>query len=448
LKLLRDFDAFLRDTVNVTDGQVEQLDTHVRGIETFLRRSDVLGTVVVRTIPQGSWVHRTIIRPLPGKTFDADILLELVHQPDWEPRGYINGLYSKLGDSPVYRDMVKRKNRCVRVEYAGAEHVDVVPFTVIAGIGNITNRDDNIFEPTDPQGFSRWMRDHDELASGNLRRVIRLLKFLRDFKERFSVKSVILTTLAGERVTATRKALSPDCYSDVPMTLKTIITDLADHLARYPDRPPSVPDPSGGNRTFDHRWDQRSYPAFRESMAFYAERVTLAYDEPDLERSVALWQDIFGPEFVHQQDRRVIKAAETGAVITGRDPGEEFVEERFPVRLVPSASMQIQCDVTARAGFRSGDLSAMHHRIGKHRTLDFSASVRNVQRPFDIYWKVKNSGSEAREASALRGRLQPDAGLLRRRETTLYTGEHYVECCVVKDGACVARSRRYPVIIG
>ena len=44
------------------------------------------------------------------------------------------------------------------------------------------------------------MKEKDGLTGGNLRKVIRLLKYLRDYKTTFSVPSVILTTLVGERV--------------------------------------------------------------------------------------------------------------------------------------------------------------------------------------------------------------------------------------------------------
>lgn len=44
------------------------------------------------------------------------------------------------------------------------------------------------------------MRGRDRLAAGNLRKTIRLLKYLRDYKQTFTVPSVILTVIVGGRV--------------------------------------------------------------------------------------------------------------------------------------------------------------------------------------------------------------------------------------------------------
>ncbi|MBY8854502.1 hypothetical protein K7G98_42165, partial [Saccharothrix sp. MB29] len=70
------------------------------------------------------------------------------------------------------------------VQYANnAMHVDIVPFVVLSdGTQNIVNRDDNCWERTNPGGFTTWMQGKDKITGGNLRKVIRLLKFLRDHK--------------------------------------------------------------------------------------------------------------------------------------------------------------------------------------------------------------------------------------------------------------------------
>ena len=79
----------------------------------------------------------------------------------------------------------------------------------------IINYAEDKFEDTHPEGFTAWMKEKDELSNGNLRKVIRLVKYIRDFKETFSVPSVILTMLLGERVQAFGEAGK---YADVPTT--------------------------------------------------------------------------------------------------------------------------------------------------------------------------------------------------------------------------------------
>ena len=70
----------------------------------------------------------------------------------------------------------------------------------------------------------------------------------------------------------------------------------------------------------------------------------------------------------------------------------------------------------------------------------------DVPKPSTVYWKVRNRGAEAASLRKLRGEIIADGGELRHKESTLYTGHHYVECYVVRDGVCVAMWNE-PVII-
>ena len=118
-----------------------------------------------------------------------------------------------------------RKCRCVWLRYAPENgvgcHLDIVPFVTLAdGRRVIVNRDINEWEPpfgsTDPQGFTNWVKRRDELTSNQFRRVVRLMKYLRNERHSFDgVKSVILTTLLGLQVTKD-SALDPSRYSNLP----------------------------------------------------------------------------------------------------------------------------------------------------------------------------------------------------------------------------------------
>src|SRR3546814_6616688 len=58
-----------------------------------------------------------------------------------------------------------RKCRCVRVSYANDMHVDIVPHVILSGWREvIVNRDENIWEDTNPQGFTDWMKKQDQIA--------------------------------------------------------------------------------------------------------------------------------------------------------------------------------------------------------------------------------------------------------------------------------------------
>ena len=96
--------------------------------------------------------------------------------------------------------------------------------------------------------------------------------------------------------------------------------------------------------------------------------------------------------------------------------------------------------------------------LKKHLHLRFHAQT-NTLKPYDVFWQVVNTGSEAISDDARRGKIiassSAGAGGLHstsvhghiRDEKTLYTGMHWVECFIVKDGLCVAKSGPYVVNI-
>jgi hypothetical protein len=112
-----------------------------------------------------------------------------------------------------------------------------------------------------------------------------------------------------------------------------------------------------------------------------------------------------------------------------------------------SYSAQISARYKAKGswqGFNSGE------PLNKYLDLLFNAST-NVPPPFHVYWQVVNTGKEAEVARQLRGEivLSKSAGVggLTQKEATSYTGFHWVECFIVKNSVCMARSGEFVVRI-
>jgi hypothetical protein len=296
------FDDFLKNVVNLGQFSLDKLDDRVEAIYKVLKADPELGPRIIKKIPQGSWPQRTIINPQNGKAFDADFMLQMKEEPDWadELWRYSSAVYKVLDNHPTYKDMPHgKKCRCVYVQYANnAMHVDIVPYVIRAdGSQNIIDRDHNQWEPTNPSGFTAWMKEKDDIANGNLRKVIRLLKFLRDHKNSFTgTKSILITTLLGNRVEDWRKVSEPGYYADLPTALLHIISDLDDWMWARETKPPIV-DPSNSGANFDHRWTQETYAYFRKRIHVHAAEIKEAYHETDEEASVAKWQDLFGDKF-------------------------------------------------------------------------------------------------------------------------------------------------------
>ena len=121
------FGAFLRDVVDLNPTRITTLEERVQAVQSFLRSANYRARIR-RFSPQGSWAHGTVIRPPRDRDeFDADFLMIVEEVEDWDPKEYVNALYRAFSASSRYEDKVKHRTRCVRIDYAGDFHLDVVP---------------------------------------------------------------------------------------------------------------------------------------------------------------------------------------------------------------------------------------------------------------------------------------------------------------------------------
>ncbi|MDQ1547699.1 MAG: hypothetical protein QOH69_2603 [Actinomycetota bacterium] len=445
MKLIKSFDAFLKNKVNLSDARIDMLDARVEAVTNFLQTGDDEFAInFIDVIPQGSYAHRTIINPVAvGDEFDADVLLEMEEVDGWEAEDYVEALYKKFHDNSTYKDMVGRHDRCVKVDYANEFHIDVVPYLERHGQHFITNRITNEFELTNPEGFNDWLDGRNRLASGYLVKVIRLVKYLRDYKSNFSVKSVILTILLGGRVNDAAAWGTTVEYSDLPTALKNIVGALDDYLQANPAAP-SIDDPSEPTENFNHRVDPDEYVNFRAKLHLYRGWIDDAYDETDVEESKAKWRKVFGDSFGTYA--AVKKSLEAHRGVTGvTDTNEEIATKFSAIRIDPQVRLKLNGTVKRRKGFRDYELGRVGNFVPRKLNIEFRAS-HNIAVPFDLYWKVRNTGTEAITANAIRGQIVKDGGSLSRTEPTAYRGHHFVEIYAVINDVVIAIDHRDVII--
>lgn len=457
MKFVDDFDSFIRKVVNLNQNRLDTLQARVDAINSFLESSEEFGEIFIELIPAGSWAHNSIIKPVGEfDEFDADVLLHVQERSEWLPKDYIEELYRTFRGSTVYNSLAQRKTRCVRIDYANDFHIDVVPYIEQSGFHYITNHLDpegvGKFEASNPEAFNIWIDDRQRFTKGSFIKVIRLLKYLRDFKNTFTCKSIILTTLIGEQINEIEASLSPHLYDDVPSLLNTVLDKLATSL---PETMPDVMDPAGTGDNFSARYSAEwDYENFRKQIIRYAGKVKDAYQDEDRESSIAKWQDIFGDEFKPGTLEKVSALAPLSATIPWA--GEMFIEKspfNFPTIINPHYRIRIlgKCigysdgQTIIRKGFRQFNISTQGNRVSKNRRLLFLANT-DVPPPYTVFWKVRNGGQEALNVGQLRGEIIIDGGNNSRGESTLYKGTHYVECYIVKNNIVVAKDRQKVIV--
>lgn len=305
MKQIQHHSQFLNRTVNLNKTRIRTLKNRVSGIETFVRNNAVFGPAFQKFVPQGSWAHGTIIKPSPKNPgFDADVLFYMKEKRDWDAKDYVENLYQEFRANGTYREIVHRNTRCVVIDYLGDFHIDIVPTVTEQswlGFGPtktyITNRQDNKFERTNPEGYLQWFFEKSAQTNGMLENVIRLTKYLRDIKKTFSAKSILLTTLLADQVdTSWLSADDPqDFYPDLPTSLQTVFNRLDTYL-RQNDTMPRIINPSLDDEDFVRHWDEIKYQNFRRWISFYTEKINLAM-EANRKNGTLLWREIFGSEF-------------------------------------------------------------------------------------------------------------------------------------------------------
>ena len=288
----QEFANFLREDVNLNQGRLDRLETAVGGVSAYLR-DNLPGYQKMEK--QGSYALGTLIKPVDDNDeYDADIQIVMNPNPQWEAKDYVFAINRSLASNKTYADKLRLKTRCVTVDYAGDFHLDVVPRVTIKGKHYVCNRIDNKFEETDGNGYRDWFNERNNITGGNLKRVVRLLKHLRDHKNSFTAKSILLTTLAGNTIRPADEGT--EAVSTVADTLETVLSRMNDNLQRHPNMP-EIKNPVLPTENFNRHWDQRRYANFRDRIQSYAATAKRAKAEPSAEKAIKAWQELFGDSF-------------------------------------------------------------------------------------------------------------------------------------------------------
>jgi len=226
---LDDLLARIAEEIQLDDTRKERMESAYRAIESLLNEDEgFFKNAVFEIYPQGSVRIGTTVKPTGKNEFDLDIVVHIVmNWEDYSPQFIYNELKRVLQNSDRYKDKVQLKNRCIRLNYSGDFHMDILP-----GCQETNVDDDKLVVPdrelgdwtfSNPRGYGKWFIDKSNLVKVSLlekayamenlppdefskkkplQRAVQLIKMYRDEyfidNPKVATSSIILTTIAGE----------------------------------------------------------------------------------------------------------------------------------------------------------------------------------------------------------------------------------------------------------
>jgi len=361
---------------------------------------------------------------------------------------------------------------CVRVFYADTDeekhHVDFPSYRKWEDAEGDTLRElasDTTWVASDPTQVNVWFDDQVEsrnkLVDGwgtQFRQLIQLIKRFcrsRPDDEWDMPNGMKLTMLVQE--------CQPAYDRRIDVAFRSMLTAMESRLLRskricnlaHPDKPAITKTDQDSNvvELLTHAQD---------ALIRLKELDKHGNDNCDAAREAWDWvfrSDGFFKEFDDKRKEEEKEAREAGAKHLANKlarVGQSVVSFfNVPHRERPRWGMQLTGRVVVRGyftrrGFRQQEFSSDSSPLPKKCSLVFEATS-TVPKPYRVYWQVVNTGEEARRvAGGLRGGFcdgLTERGGMVRNEGTEYAGSHSIECFIVRDNVCLARSGEFVVNI-
>jgi hypothetical protein len=263
---------------------------------------------------QGSALLGTVTRPWLREEFDVDLLCILqtsrFRNPD--PMVLYNMVANRLAEHATYRRLMKRKARCIELNYAGQFHLDIVP-AIPSGVGQglfIPDREQRLWIATYPFEYAVWFYGRTPVIKSGakyearaeaaplpparrakdispLQRTVQLFKRRRDLYFKGSdaaPKSIALTTLAGKHYGG--EPLCTDALLAVLYGIQTEIDNSRGILV--------VPNPVDPTENLGRHWNEVSYLKFKRFIRQFINEMCELLEISGWERITKMLEEMFG----------------------------------------------------------------------------------------------------------------------------------------------------------
>ena len=265
---------------------------------------------------QGSVATKTVVKPIKRDEFDVDVVypFRLNAFPfDTKPGQIIEWFLSRLRESDFYKNNLKPRDRCARINYAGDFHVDIIPATNTLDYHKpyaVPAKDLSDWITNDPLGYVNWVGQIDSRADGadgdgvsRFVRCCRIMKRWRDAKltTEQAPASILLVTMLGKH-DPTIKNYNPPIADALYPQYQTDIAYLYDmirltHSCLNSARRSAFMHPTIPNEDLSRGWDKKYLTIFMDRLQACIENVRKGIYSSDENASISHYRNAFGDTF-------------------------------------------------------------------------------------------------------------------------------------------------------
>jgi len=493
------------EALDIPESRYKQAEERYQAIGKWLGTSE--STVAVfapEMYPQGSFRLGTVIKPISdAEEYDIDLVCKLnlskekISQKDLkelvgvEVKGYASA--NSMSSDP------DEGHRCWTLNYSEEAqfHLDILPaipdvesWEVLQhrvpeawaeksiAITDNTLRNyhliDDEWPRSNPGGYADWFKERMRTIYDDRR--VKLAESMRaDIEDVPEYKIKTPLQQAVQILKRHRDIMFTDDPDDKPISI--IITTLAAHaynnetvlidalinivngmsvFIQTKDGILWIPNPVNPHENFADKW--RSHPErelkFRRWLLQVRSDINSTLEARDIRAMGEALKPRFGERIVKEALGHFPSFSAGSAMSLAQPTSRVLSRFNVPHRHQPSWPISIQSTVSisgtaTRDGFRPIQVKNDSSPLSKNCSLRFEAQV-NVSWPYKVYWQIVNTGKEAQSENGLRGGFYegiPEKGGRVRKESTLYTGMHWIQCFIIKKGVCVARSGEFVVNI-
>lgn len=499
----------LADEIDISNNQEGVVRRAYNSVADWLNQKDTLiAKHKVHIFPQGSIMYGTAIKPINEDDYDIDLVCEFTAQTeDLQPSYVKKSVGQRLKENATYQRMMEEEGRrCWTLQYSDDLnfHMDILPAVPfqekfrtdgrfkeaynsiinnrdLALLATDKNKETMLYSyiPTNPRGYAEWFRSRMQIGQRKLvfdsieripeqpqhktvlQKAVQLLKRYRDviFENKddgLKPISMIITTLAAKSYNGETKLYEFLCHA---------IEKMPTFIERGKNSEYIIRNPVKSSENFADKWKEK--PEKARSFFEWIEKAKADFNRLANISSYTEFDKVLKEMFSQKPVDRLMERYKTNlhqerevsaAYSIIEKPASVVALERVKHRIDPPWALprgfrvKIQAQVSNNDGTSYTTIES-NTLLPKHADLQFFP-LHSIPMPYKVKWQITNTGAEAQSANCLRGDMFENGDLTRlgllsgKKECTAYSGVHYVQCFIIKNGnQCVGVSEPFVVRI-